>query len=92
MATIETVDDWTVQPNPIRESSAVTIKVNAKKAFTANIKIYTVTGQLLKTQIDSRFGLGTSTIQFPIDELSKGVYFLTLENEEGVLNKKLIIQ
>jgi len=92
VASIETVNDWIVQPNPTSASDIVTIKVNAKKAFTADIKIYTVTGQLVKTQTASKFGLGTSTVQLPIAELSKGVYFLTLENEAGVLNKKLIIQ
>ncbi len=92
VASIETVDDWSIQPNPIRETEAITIKVNSKKAFTADIKIYTMTGQIIKQQSALSFALGTSTIQMPIEELTKGVYFITLDNEEGILNKKLIIQ
>jgi len=51
-----------------------------------------LTGQLLQTQVATEFSSGNSKVQLDIRNLTKGIYFLTLENEEGVLNKKLIVQ
>ncbi len=92
VATITTVNNWTIQPNPIREATTLTLDVNAKTAFDADIKVFNLTGQLLQTQVATEFSSGNSKVQLDIRNLTKGIYFLTLENEEGVLNKKLIVQ
>ncbi len=89
---IGTVNDWTVQPNPVSENADLAITVNAKNAFIATVKFYNLTGQLLTTQADVRFEQGQSTTQIDKGQLSKGVYFIALENEEGILNKKIIVQ
>lgn len=90
--TIGTVNDWTVQPNPVNENSALTLTVNAKNAFTANVKFFNLTGQLLTIQRDIRFEQGRSTTQIDKGQLSKGIYFVALENNEGVLNQKIVVQ
>ncbi len=92
VATIETVDDWSIQPNPITANSDLTIAVNAKTAFDADIKIFNITGQLLQIQPAIKFTAGNSKIQLVVENLTKGIYFITLENEEGILNKKLVVQ
>jgi len=90
--TIGTVNDWTIQPNPVNENSALTLTVNAKNSFTANVKFYNLTGQLLTVQRDVRFEQGKSTTQIDKGLLSKGIYFVALENNEGILNKKIVVQ
>jgi len=92
VATIGTVDNWFIQPNPINQAISLTINVNAKNTFTADIKIFNLTGQLLQTQSAVNFVAGNSKISLEIANLTKGIYFLTLENAEGILNKKLIVQ
>lgn len=92
VATIGTVDNWTIQPNPIKVTNNLTIDVTAKTAFAADIKIFNLTGQLVQALSNVKFTTGNSKNQLEIGALTAGVYFLTLENEEGVLNKKLIVQ
>ncbi len=92
VATIGTINNWTIQPNPIAANDALTIDVTAKTAFTADIKVFNLTGQLVQTQPNVKFSTGNSKIQLQVGSLMAGVYFLTLENEEGVLNKKLMVQ
>ncbi|MFK7980042.1 MAG: zinc-dependent metalloprotease [Saprospiraceae bacterium] len=92
VATIKTVNNWTIQPNPMTATSELTIAVNATTAFDADIKIFNLTGQLLQTQPATKFFAGNSKIHLAVSNLTKGVYFITLENAEGVLNKKLVIQ
>jgi len=92
VATIRTVDNWTIQPNPMVATNKLTIDVNASTAFDADIKIFNLTGQLLQFQPATTFSAGNSKIQLAVDNLTQGIYFITLENEEGVLNKKLVVQ
>ena len=92
VATIQTVDDWTIQPNPVEAATAITIDVDAKTAFTATINIFNLTGQIIQSYPATDFTAGNSKIQLPITDLIKGVYFVALENEEGILNKRLIVQ
>lgn len=92
VATIETVDTWTIQPNPIREATTLILDVNAKTAFDATINVFNLTGQLLQSRPATSFTVGNSKIQLDISGLTKGIYFIALENEEGTLNKKLVVQ
>ena len=92
VATIGTVDNWSILPNPIKEATSLTIDVTAKTSFAANIKIFNLTGQLIQAQPNVNFVAGNSKVSLEIEDLIKGIYFLTLENEEGILNKKLIVQ
>lgn len=89
---IETVNNWSIQPNPLKPNDEVTLQINAKNAFSATVKIFNLTGQLLTEQIDVRIAQGSSILALDADNLTKGIYFITLENKEGILNKKLIVQ
>ena len=50
----------------------------------------TVAGQIVKTQI-VRFDTGLNTKTLRINDLSKGIYILSIEGEQGVLNKKVVV-
>ena len=89
--TIGTVDRWTIQPNPIKSSQQLSINLTASSAFQATINLYTLTGQLIQKQA-TEFNVGASTVQLEVGDLSKGIYFVSLENAEGVLNKKIVVQ
>ena len=92
VTTISTVEDWSIQPNPVTQGNDLLIQVEAASTFEADLKVYNITGQLLENQVAINFERGNSIIQLNLNNLGQGVYFVTLENEQGVLNKKLIIQ
>jgi hypothetical protein len=92
VSSIKKVDSWTIQPNPISESASINITINASESFEANLKIHNLTGQLVKQVTNYKFNKGQSNLSIESKNLNKGIYLLTLENEQGVLNKKLVIQ
>ena len=90
--TISAVDDWTIQPNPIQSSSEIAISIQAKNAFDANLNVINLTGQIVAQQSNLNLPAGRTTIPMEIGDLPKGVYLVSLENGQGVLNKKLVVQ
>jgi len=92
VATIQAVDTWSIQPNPMLEGNALTINVAAPNTFTADLTVFNVAGQVIDTQANLKFPVGTTALQLSTLPLSKGIYFITLTNEQGVLNKRLVVQ
>jgi hypothetical protein len=68
-------------PNPASDVLYIETEADVQ-----NISLYTMTGQLLRsiTVVDER-----TTID--VSELQSGVYFLSIENEDNVITKKVII-
>ncbi len=89
--TITQVNEWSIQPNPSIGQPFVNIIINANKSFDATIKIFNLTGQLLKAFPEKNIAAGRSAFQIPNNDLEAGIYFISLESSKGLLNKKLII-
>lgn len=88
---IETVNNWSIFPNPTTPDQGMTLSIEATSFFEADLKIYSITGQLLKEQRGISFAQGMNQEQVDIADISEGIYFLFLENETGVLNQKIVI-
>ncbi|MEM6320703.1 MAG: zinc-dependent metalloprotease, partial [Bacteroidota bacterium] len=77
VSTIETVNEWTIQPNPTTANQTVTIKVTASETFDATLQLFSTTGQLVK-QVPQQFDKGTTTLNLETSDLSKGIYLVSL--------------
>lgn len=66
-------------PNPFRNKFTITTKTEA------TYSLNTISGEIIKKGILLK---GDNSIQ--ISNLSKGMYFIQIENEEGVLTKKVL--
>lgn len=82
----EVAGDLQVYPNPVQKGEVVRVK-HQWITQNAPIKIVDIQG---KTML-SHSAVGEST-QFETLNLNPGVYFVVLDQEEGVLTRKLIIQ
>ena len=67
------------------------LQLICEKALDATIKLFNVAGLLIKTE-NHRFAAGYSTQNVSVTGMANGTYILTLESENGVINKRIVIQ
>ncbi len=88
---IKAVSGWSIHPNPISTSQVLNININANQAFDATVSLYNTTGQLVRSVAKQNFGTGVSNLDLSVAGLSPGLYIVTVNSKEGVLNKKVIV-
>ncbi len=88
---IEAVNAWNIRPNPVTTAQILNIEVDAAETFEAQINLYNTSGQLLKTLNNRVFGVGTTNVEMTTADLTPGLYFVTINGTNGVMNKKVIV-
>jgi hypothetical protein len=88
---IEFVNNWSVMPNPVRYNETLNIKVEAAEAFDADIRLFSLTGQLVKNVSKLRFNNGENSYNLDISGVNTGMYIVAVQSEKGVINKKIVI-
>jgi Secretion system C-terminal sorting domain len=85
------IGSFTIAPNPVGESKEINISLTSEKAFKANVKIQNLAGQIMLRDVRN-FESGATNQTVDVKNLSSGMYILSIENEQGVLNKKIVIR
>jgi len=88
---IEKVSNWGVYPNPTTVEKGLVLSVETTATIKADVKVFSLTGQLLKEESDLLFSNGSTNTAININDLQAGMYFVYLENETGILNKKFVV-
>jgi hypothetical protein len=83
------VENLTIYPNP--SSDIVNILFSCIDKQSVNIKVINVLGEKIFSESLSQF-VGEYKKQIDLKNYPKAVYFLEIETEKGVMNKKLILQ
>jgi ATP-dependent exoDNAse (exonuclease V) beta subunit len=78
-----------VYPNPSRDIFNVTF--TSEDAQDLKVRILNVIGEELISDELEQF-IGEYTKQIDLTNNAKGIYFLEIETDDGVINKKLILQ
>ena len=84
-----TIEDLAVYPNPSRDIFNVSFKTEEKQNL--KVRLVNVIGEQLVSEDLQQF-IGTYTKQLDLTNKAKGIYFLEIETDDGVINKKLILQ
>ena len=84
-----TINNLDVYPNPSRDIFNVTFV--AEDVQDLEVRVINVVGEVVYTEALEQF-VGEYTKQIDLTDNSKGVYFLEITTNAGVVNKKLIIQ
>ena len=84
-----TINNLDVYPNPSRDIFNVTFV--AEDIQNLEVRVINVVGEVVYTEALEQF-VGEYTKQIDLTDNSKGVYFLEITTNSGVVNKKLIIQ
>ena len=87
---IEGIENFTLSPNPLLASQILDINLTSNKVMDAVVRINSIAGQVVLSQ-KMRFETGSNSKQLTLNGLNKGLYILTIEAENGVLNKKIIV-
>ena len=85
------VSSFDISPNPLSKSQVLELNLAIETAFDAQVTLYNMTGQVLKTE-KRHFEAGILNQSLSISDLNNGIYILSLESERGILNKKLVIK
>ena len=78
-----------VYPNPSRDLFNVTF--TSEDVQDLEVRVINVVGEVVYTENLQQF-VGEYTKQINLKENAKGIYFLEIETNDGVVNKKLILQ
>jgi len=82
-------NDLFIYPNP--SSGQIEIRYSILKKSKISLKIYDVTGRMIKVLIDGEIESGYHTNRFNIESLANGIYFVFLQSEDYHNFQKLII-
>lgn len=79
-----------LMPNPASESTFIRFKM--EEAGYANLTVYDVKGQVVVQLLDEKRTQGLQSIRWiPSDELSNGLYFISLRTSKSVYTSKLML-
>jgi beta-glucanase (GH16 family) len=83
------INNLTIYPNPSRDVFNVSLTSDTKQNL--KVRILNVMGEELINENLEQF-IGEYTKQINLSENAKGIYFLEIEANDGIINKKLILQ
>lgn len=89
--TIGGVDDWSVHPNPVANTTDLQIAITANEVFTASLQLRNVAGSIVRHIPSQSFFTGDNKVVLSSKGLEAGLYILSLENEEGVTQRKVVV-
>ena len=84
-----TIANLEVYPNPSRDVFHVTF--TSETIQDLKVRILNIVGEELVNEELQQF-VGEYTKQMDLSNNAKGIYFLEIETNDGVINKKLILQ
>ncbi len=89
--TLSQVNRWTVHPNPVKTGDELTVSIEAKESFAAQVRLFSLSGQLLRTGRVEQLAAGENRLQLPVEALKSGVYLLSLRAGEQEMSTRVII-
>ena len=84
-----TINNLDVYPNPSRDIFNVTF--TSEEAQDLKVRIVNVIGEVLLAEDLQQF-IGEYVKAINLNRYTKGIYFLKIETDNGMINKKLILQ
>jgi len=76
-------------PNPFNPTT--TISYALPKSSYVTLKVYDINGQEVKTLVNKAQNVGYYTATFDASSLSSGLYFYTLQSDDFISTKKMIL-
>jgi len=86
---IDGIEEWSVFPNP--NAGDFTLNLNGNAALDLNLTVFDVFGKAIYfDKIRKQSGVFSKKIT--LHDVSSGLYFLKIENDEGVIFEKMILE
>ncbi|MFK7809989.1 MAG: T9SS type A sorting domain-containing protein [Saprospiraceae bacterium] len=88
---VQGLNGWNLRPNPAIGSDVIFIDAETTNILDATINVYSAAGQLISS-LENNFDKGTNTIEIPTNNMSAGIYMVSIQTETGVTTKRLVIR
>ena len=85
----ETITNLDVYPNPSRD--IFNISFTSDNVQNLIVRVFNIVGEEIILEDLQQF-VGEYTKQINLQDNAKGIYFLEIETDDGVINKKLVLQ
>jgi hypothetical protein len=85
------VNDFRVSPNPVVGQNSLTIQLNSQETFRGQIQLIDLTGRPVSQAVSRDFSTGEQQLDFPLNNLSNGLYLLRLVTDKGQVTKKVVV-
>jgi hypothetical protein len=82
------ITNLAIYPNPSRD--IFNISFTSEQVQNLKVRILNVIGEVLVTESLEQF-IGEYTKQINLNENAKGIYFLKIETNDGIINKKILL-
>ncbi|MFM2269115.1 MAG: hypothetical protein RL757_2556 [Bacteroidota bacterium] len=87
---LEGVKTFSVSPNPIERGQALNIEISMQSSLEATVRLTDIAGKTIRSE-KRTFAAGTNRFDWRIEDLSAGMYILSVENAEGIASKKVVV-
>jgi hypothetical protein len=84
------VNGFTVYPNPVNAMGKINIEL-ANTIDKAEVKFYNIDGKQVKNIPLSNLRAGNNTVDYTVNELPMGTYFVRFEGANVVKTTKLVV-
>jgi hypothetical protein len=88
---IAEIESFDILPNPAPRNQQFQLMAEVKENFEAQAALFNTTGQMVKSLGQYNFIQGTNTFDITTDNLSPGIYMLSLQSEKGRSIKRIVI-
>ena len=82
------VQDVKIFPNPVSEE--INISFNLQKPTDVKLQIYDSLGQKIKEFLEEKQTKGLNKIDFSVEDIPKGIYFLRIKIGENEITRKIV--
>ena len=88
--TVESINNWSVVPNPTSAGQDLQVRLELQKADNLQVNLINLAGQsVYSDQWDLAAGVHQN--QVATDHLEAGMYFLRIQNSNGTITKKIVV-
>jgi len=83
------INKFGVFPNPA--SDQLMVEFGLTEAMPLNVSIYNTLGQQVKVIANGNYGIGNQLLETNVNDLTNGVYYIRLSNDEGQKTQKFTV-
>ena len=81
-----------IYPDPILKGDALNISIEDEKSETIYLEILNEEGKSVISKRSEKISTGINTIQLQMPSLPKGIYYVSIQNNEEKLSRTLVVQ
>lgn len=88
---VEAIDKLNIYPNPLEQGQTLNLSLSARNAFEAQVRITALDGSVVYEQPAS-FREGSNVQKINTQDISSGLFIISIETPQGVSQQKVIIK